>query len=74
MRNLLFTLALIFGLTFVSLADEGGLFKCGPESEKAEKVVNSQRQQEEVPLGSGIAVLLGLGTCYLIGKKNKEQD
>lgn len=25
------------------------------------------------PLGSGIAVLLGMGTAYLVGKKRKEQ-
>ena len=73
MRNLLFTLALIFGLTFVSLADEGGLFKRGPEPTKNEKFVDDQ-QEQKAPLGCGTAVLLGLGTCYLIGKRNKEQD
>lgn len=71
MRNLLFTLALIFGLTFVSLADEGGLFKRGPEPTKNEKVVEDQ-QRNEAPLGSGIAVLLGLGGCYALSKAKKQ--
>ena len=28
---------------------------------------------ETTPLGSGIAVLLGLGAAYLVGKKRKEE-
>ena len=27
---------------------------------------------DEVPLGSGIAVLMGLGAAYLVGKRRKE--
>ena len=28
---------------------------------------------EQTPLGSGIAVLLGLGAAYLVGKKRREE-
>ena len=28
---------------------------------------------DETPVGSGIAVLLGLGAAYLVGKKRKEE-
>ena len=29
--------------------------------------------QDGAPLGSGIAVLLGLGAAYMVGKKHKEE-
>ena len=29
--------------------------------------------EQNGPLGSGVAVLLGLGAAYLIGKKRKEE-
>ena len=28
---------------------------------------------QDVPLGSGVAVLLGLGAAYLVGKKRREE-
>jgi len=32
-----------------------------------------ENQDADGPLGSGIAVLLGLGAAYLVGKKRKEE-
>jgi len=33
----------------------------------------SGNQNAEAPLGTGIAVLMGLGAAYLIGKKRNEE-
>lgn len=30
-------------------------------------------EEDDLPLGSGIAVLMGLGAAYLVGKKRKEE-
>lgn len=70
MKKIIFTLALIFGLTFMSMAEEqdGGLFRRGPKSETEMADANGPK----APLGSGIAVLLGLGGCYALGKMKKQ--
>ena len=34
---------------------------------------HGQETNQPAPLGSGIAILLGLGTAYLLGKKPKEK-
>lgn len=33
---------------------------------------NHQDADDSVPMGTGIAVLMGLGAAYLVGKKRKE--
>ena len=33
---------------------------------------HGQTENQDAPLGSGIAVLLGLGAAYLVGKKRRE--
>lgn len=70
MKKIIFTLALVFGLAFMSMAEEqgGGLFRRGPKSET--EMVNTE--DPKAPLGSGIAVLLGLGGCYALSKMKKQ--
>ena len=34
---------------------------------------NQNAQNESAPLGSGIAVLVGLGAAYMVAKKRKEE-
>lgn len=57
MKKTIFTLALIFGLAFMSMAEEqgGGLFRHGPKSETE----MADAKGPDAPLGSGVAVLLG---------------
>lgn len=37
------------------------------------KYNNQSAYNEQVPLGSGLAVLLSLGAAYLVGKRRKEE-
>ena len=34
---------------------------------------HGQETNQSAPLGSGIALLMGLGTAYLVGKKRREE-
>lgn len=65
---------------------QGGLFQLGPEPREYDSRSNDMtysplilpehgvtyNQTAESPLGSGIAVLMGLGTAYLVAKRRKE--
>lgn len=65
---------------------QGGLFQLGPEPREYGSREGSEAyaplllpehgstgdQTAESPLGSGIAVLMGLGTAYLVAKRRKE--
>lgn len=88
MKKLILTTAIILGLAMTTFADPngGGLFKRGetPENSKATHYEEGQtpvapghgqtgNQNGEAPLGTGIAVLVGLGAAYLIGKKRNEE-
>ena len=84
MKKLILTTAIILGLSMTTFADPngGGLFKRGetPERSMSRDEVPltpnhglSGNQNAEAPLGTGIAVLMGLGAAYLIGKKRNEE-
>ena len=87
MKKLILTAAIILGLTMTTFADPngGGLFKRGetPENSTTRYTEGETpltpghgqtgNQNGEAPLGSGIAVLVGLGAAYLIGKKRNEE-
>ena len=87
MKKLILTTAIILGLSMTTFAapNGGGLFKRG---ETPERSMTGFRQNDgpmvpqhgetgnqngETPLGTGIAVLMGLGAAYLIGKKRNEE-
>jgi len=87
MKKLILTTAIILGLSMTTFADPngGGLFKRGETPERSMSRFGddesplapghglSGNQNAEAPLGTGIAVLMGLGAAYLIGKKRNEE-
>jgi len=86
MKKLSITIAILLGMSITAFAapDGGGLFQRGmvPDEEYFGSRINERpimpyhelntNQPASTPLGSGIAVLLGLGAAYLVGKKRKE--
>ena len=88
MKKLVLTIAIVLGLGMTSFADpNGGLFQRGntPENTMGNRdgeggIVtpglpngHGQSGNQDAPVGSGIAVLLGLGAAYLVGKKRREE-
>ena len=87
MKKLTLTTAILLGLALTTLADNnnqgGGLFQRGDSNEEMEYANRDampalpthglqNNQDATSPIGSGIAVLLGLGAAYLVGKRRKE--
>ena len=85
MKKLALTLAIVLGLSMTTFAQGGGLFQRGATTEQSEGFMNRDTkfpgipghgeeddQDADAPLGSGIAVLLGLGAAYAMTKKNKK--
>ena len=85
MKKLALTIAIVLGLGLTTFADPstGGLFQKGstPDYERGNRTATDMpmlpnhgesTNQDATPLGSGIAVLLGLGAAYLVGKKRKD--
>lgn len=86
MKKLILTTAIILGLSMTTFADPngGGLFQRGETPERSLHFSEGDtpltpnhgatgNQNGEAPLGTGIAVLVGLGAAYLIGKKRNEE-
>ena len=87
MKKLAMTLAIVLGLGMASYANGGGLFGQGqaaPE-ENNTSVMSGNRlggnpalpnhgenTNQPAPLGSGIAVLIGLGAAYAVAKKRED--
>ena len=88
MKKLALTLAIVLGLGLSSFAEGnqgGGLFQRGTADETEYGIgsnregngspmlpVHGQTGNQPAPLGTGIALLLGLGGAYLIAKNRKE--
>ena len=87
MKKLALTLAIVFTMTIGATAQQNaGLFARGYVSEETgyyqeardgKLILPSSHgqtgDQGATPVGSGIAVLLGLGGAYLVAKKRKEE-
>ena len=85
MKKLTLTLAIVLGMTVGAMA-QGGLFQRGYSDYDSDYMTNNDRtgsllslpshgSTEDVdatPIGSGIAVLVGLGAAYAVAKKRKE--
>ena len=88
MKKLALTLAIVLGLSMASFAEGGGLFGQGQsvdESTTPTTMYNrsgapglpgggthGQGGNQPAPLGSGIAVLIGLGAAYAVAKKRED--
>ena len=88
MKKLALTIVIVLGLSMTTFAnpDEGGLFQRGTTPANESLYGNRETpsltpglpghgsgNNEPAPLGSGIAVLLGLGAAYMVGKKRREE-
>jgi len=72
---------------FPNTSNSGGLFQRGNNVEETHFLGRTAQSEpllpnhgelgnmdaDETPVGSGIAVLLGLGAAYLVGKKRREE-
>ena len=88
MKKLAMTLAIVLGLSVASFANGGGLFGQGqaaPEQNNTSVMSgnrlggnfpglpdHNQDSNQPAPLGSGIAVLIGLGAAYAVAKKRED--
>ena len=87
MKRLVLTIAVVLGLSMTTFAQGGGLFQRGTQSEQTEGFMNrgdsknpflpihgseTDDDADQAPLGSGIAVLLGLGAAYAWSKNRKK--
>ena len=83
------TIAVVLGMSMTTFANnDGGLFQRGA-SEPTNGVYGDRNgalmvgpvlpghdetgNQDGSPLGSGVAVLLGLGAAYMVAKKHREE-
>ena len=86
MKKLTLTFAIVLALALGAMAQQGGdLFERGAVLEEASDdyyyrdgslilpADHGSGNDQDAPLGSGIAVLMGLGAAYLVGKKRKEE-
>ena len=86
MKKLALTIAIVLGLGLTTFANDGGLFQRGA-SEPTSGLYgdrglrtgfpglpdHNQPGNQDAPLGSGVAVLLGLGAAYMVAKKRREE-
>ena len=88
MKKLVLTTAIVLALGMTSFAGphDGGLFQRGATEKSSEMYNRADRtpflpghgsgnngDADQVPMGTGIALLAGLGAAYLIGKKRREE-
>ena len=85
MKKTITTIAILLGMTLCATAQNGGgLFQRGYVSEEASNPRSGEsllslpgshgsNNDAEAPLGNGIAVLLGLGAAYMVGKRRREE-
>ena len=78
------TIAIVLGLSTAAFAEYGGggMFQRGETNETTSGWMNRDGSpllpnhglstNQNAPLGSGIALMMGLGAAYLVGKKRKE--
>ena len=85
MKKLVVTIAIVLGLGMTSFADNGGLFQRGEAVENNGGTIyganrdgfpilpnHNEPGNQPAPVGSGIAVLIGLGAAYAYAKKREE--
>ena len=89
MKKLALTIAIVLTMGLSSFAQDGGLLNRGVSFDKSNTKGGMRGDgdgggiglpgghglpgDQDAPLGSGVAVLLGLGGAYLIAKKRNEE-
>ena len=87
MKKLTLTIAIVLGLGMTSFADGGGLFQRGANPEQENGYFGGNRtstatpalpnhglsNNQNAPVGSGIALLAVLDGAYLAGKRRREE-
>jgi hypothetical protein len=86
MKKLALTLAIVLTMGLSAMAQDGGLLNRGVSFDKQQKSGLrgegdtpglpggfGESGHQDAPIGSGVAVLMGLGAAYLIGKKRNEE-
>ena len=86
MKKLALTIAVVLGLSLTTFANtnDGGLFQRGASESATTELYGNRNGSPllpghgepgngDAPLGSGVAVLLGLGAAYMVAKKRREE-
>ena len=82
MKKLALIIAIVLTMGLGAFAQDGGLLNRGISFNKQEQANrdgmmnlpnHGETTDQDSPLGSGVAVLLGLGAAYLVGKKRNEE-
>lgn len=84
MKKLALTIAIVLTMGLGAFAQDGGLLNRGVSFDKNERggmmkggemnfPDHGQNTDGDAPLGSGVAVLLGLGAAYMVAKKRNEE-
>ena len=86
MKKLALTIAIVLTMGLSAMAQDGGLLNRGVSFDKQSRGGMMKGEgdtpavppfgtdvNQDAPLGSGVAVMLGLGAAYLIGKKRNEE-
>lgn len=85
MKKLALTIAVVLTMGLSVYAQNGGLLNRGVSFDKQDRSMmkdgetpfppggHGESGNQPAPLGSGVAVLVGLGAAYLIGKKRNEE-
>jgi len=87
MKKLTLAIAILFGLSIGAMAQNSGLFQRGYVSDEVYYNAGGAREESPLilpgqhgsdsdtpaPLGSGIAVLIGLGAAYAASKKRNNE-
>ena len=85
MKKLALTVAIVLSMGLSVMAQDGGLLNRGVSFDKQQRGGLRDGEitpavpgfgsddNQNAPLGGGVAVLLGLGAAYLIGKKRNEE-
>ena len=86
MKKIALTIAIVLGLGLTTFANPGGMFQRGTTDEEYTGTSSYFRdggspmlpnhglnENQNAPLGTGIAVLTALGAAYLVGKKRREE-
>ena len=87
MKKLIMTIAIVLGMGMTTFAQDVEVYDRAGLFGKAPGIYNNRDGEDplfglpeehglntdvDTPLGSGIAVLVGLGAAYMVGKRRKE--